>query len=73
MASNKIDISHVQKFDGSYFHVWKHKISLIFKQKKHLLIIEGIKAKPIAPTIAQITGNVAQVLATNASSIINFF
>jgi hypothetical protein len=38
-----------------------------------LLIIEGIKAKPIAPiapTIAQITGNVAQVLATNASSII---
>ncbi len=67
MASNKIDINHVQKFDGSYFHVWKHRFSLIFKQEKHLLIIEGIKAKPIA----QIIGCVAQVLATNASNIID--
>lgn len=71
MASNKIDINHVQKFDGSYFHVWKHRLSIIFKQEKHLLIVEGIKAKPIAPTIAQIIANVAQVLATNASSILD--
>jgi hypothetical protein len=69
MASNKIDISHVHKFDSSYFRVWKHRLSLIFKQEKHLLIVEGIKAEPIAPTIAQITANVAQVLATNAGSI----
>jgi hypothetical protein len=45
--------------------VWKHRLSLIFKQEKHLLIVKGIKAKPTAPTIAQITANVAQVLATN--------
>jgi hypothetical protein len=71
MASNKIDISHVQKFDGFYFRVWKHRLSLIFKQEKHLFIVEGIKARPIAPTIAQITANVAQVLATNAGSILD--
>jgi hypothetical protein len=69
MASNKIDISHVQKFYGSYFHVWKHRLSLIFKQERHLLIVQGIKVEPIAPTIAQITANVAQVLAINAGSI----
>jgi hypothetical protein len=34
-------------------------------------LFEGIKAEPIAPTIAQITANVAQVLATNAGSILD--
>jgi hypothetical protein len=47
MASKKIDINHVQKFDGFYFHVWKHRLSLIFKQEKHLLVVEGIKANQL--------------------------
>lgn len=54
----KADINHIQKFDGSYFHVLKHRIWLIFKQEKLLLIFKGIEAKPMAPIITKITASV---------------
>jgi hypothetical protein len=34
--NNKVDVSHITKFDGQYFHVWKDKSTLMFKQKKGL-------------------------------------
>jgi hypothetical protein len=48
--NNKVDASHITKFDGQYFHVWKHKIILMFTQKKVWLIVVGTEAKPITPT-----------------------
>lgn len=36
MTAYKTDISHVNKFDGSYFNIWKHKLTLIFKSAKFL-------------------------------------
>jgi hypothetical protein len=32
--TNKVDVSHITKFDGQYFHVRKHIITLMFKQEK---------------------------------------
>ena len=27
----EIDINHTFKFDGSYFNIWKHRLTLIFQ------------------------------------------
>jgi len=32
----------LSEFDGNYFHVWKHKMTLIFKQEKILTIVDVI-------------------------------
>ncbi len=29
--NTKIDISHILKFDGTYFNIWKHRLTLLFK------------------------------------------
>jgi hypothetical protein len=52
--NNKVDVSHIIKFDVQYFHVWKHIIALVFKQKKVWQIVVKIEAKPITPTTTQI-------------------
>jgi len=54
MASYKIDISHVTKFDGSYFNIWKHRLTLIFKAKKLWPIVSGEQYLLVAPTTSQI-------------------
>jgi hypothetical protein len=52
--AQKIDISNVIKFDETFYNIWVHRLTLIFKAKKLWNIINGIIQKPIAPTIAQI-------------------
>jgi hypothetical protein len=42
--NNKVDVNHLIKFDEQYFHVWKHKITLVFKQKKGLANCHGNKS-----------------------------
>jgi len=67
MFQTKIDINHIPKFDGTYFHVWKHKLTLLFKTKKLWSIVNGTETKPIAPT----TTRVAALPIVGASSISN--
>ncbi len=40
-------LEHWAIFDGQYFHVWKHRITLVFKQKKVWQIIVRTEAKLI--------------------------
>ncbi len=39
--NTKIDISHIPKFDGTYFYIWKHKLTLLFKSKKLWPYVNG--------------------------------
>jgi hypothetical protein len=59
----KANINHIQKIDGSYFHVLEHRIWLIFKQEIFLLIFKGIEAKLVAPIITKITASVVASVA----------
>jgi len=52
--AQKIDISHVIKFDETFYKIWVHRLTLIFKAKKLCNIINGIIQKLIAPIVAQI-------------------
>lgn len=54
IMTQKIDISHIFKFNGSYFNILKHKLILIFKIKKLWSIVDGTEPKPINPTQVQI-------------------
>jgi len=27
--NTKIDINHIPKFDGTYFNIWKHELTLL--------------------------------------------
>jgi hypothetical protein len=67
--NNKVDVSHIIKFDVQYFHVWKHIITLMFKQKKVWQIVVGTKAKPITLTTIQITKGTFVLPTTWANSI----
>ncbi len=49
-----MDRSHFSKFDGSYFNIWKHRLTFIFKAEKLWLLVDEEEVKPIAPTITQI-------------------
>ncbi len=52
----KFDISHIFKFEKTHFHIWKHRLTLLFKNKKNFgpYIINRIKVKPFVPTTIQI-------------------
>jgi hypothetical protein len=67
--NNKIDVSHITKFDVQYFYVWKHIIALMFKQKKVWQIVVGTKAKPITPTTTQIIKRTLVLPTTWANNI----
>jgi len=38
--SQKVEINHVPKLDGTYFNKQKHKLTLIFKKKKIVVCSE---------------------------------
>jgi hypothetical protein len=52
--AQKIDISNVIKFDETFYNIWVHRLTLIFKAEKLWNIVNGIIQKPIAPIVAQI-------------------
>lgn len=70
--SFKVNTSHLTKFDGNYHHVWKHKLTLIFKQERILAIVDGTKLKYIAPTTTHIVARAQVLLATRPCSIIKW-
>jgi len=41
----------IPKFDGSYFNVWKHRLSLIMKVKRFMIIVNGLEKKLEVSTI----------------------
>jgi hypothetical protein len=50
MAHLKVPDTHdVGKFDGTYFNMWKHKLTLFLKAKTLWPIVSGIEAKPKVP------------------------
>jgi hypothetical protein len=53
--AQKIDISHVTKFDGTFYNIWVHRLTLILKGEKLWNIVNGTVPKLLAPTAAQIT------------------
>jgi hypothetical protein len=52
--AQKVDRSHVIKFDETFYNIWVHRLTLIFKEEKLWNIINGIIQKPIAPVVSQI-------------------
>ena len=52
--AQKVDISHVDKFDGSYYNIWQHRLKLIFMTKNLLSVVDGSEIKPVAPSASQI-------------------
>jgi hypothetical protein len=43
------DLQSVTKFDGTYFHVWKHQMKLILKVEKLFQVVNGTLVKPNTP------------------------
>ena len=67
--SQKVDISHVPKFNGTYFNIWKHRLTLIFKTEKLWSIVSGVEPLPVAPTAAEITAGSQPLPQTGTGSI----
>jgi hypothetical protein len=43
----KIDINHISKFDGTYFNIWKHGLTLLFKSENYGLLSMVRKQHPL--------------------------
>ena len=69
MATHKIDISHVTKFDGSYHNIWKHRLTLIFKAEKLWPIVSGSETILMAPSAAEVAATTLALPATGVGSI----
>ena len=73
MASQgRIDVSHIPKFDGTYFHIWKHRLTLLFKSERLYSIVSGTEGKPVQPSTAEILVGAVVPLANGPYSIINW-
>ena len=59
------NVSHVTKFDGSNFTMWKFHIHLLFEQHEHLQVVLGTDKEP-APIMATQNG---QEVMSNADVI----
>lgn len=69
MTTHRIDTSHVTKFDGSYFNIWKHRLTLIFKAEKLWSIVSGDQHLPVAPTAAEVAAGTPALPAIGVGSI----
>ena len=69
MTTHKIDISHVPNFNGSYFNIWKHRLTLIFKAEKLWTIVNGTQSSPVAPSAADLAAGANALPLTGAGSI----
>ena len=73
MASQgRIDISHIRKFDGTYFHIWKHRLTLLFKSERLYSIVSGTEGKPVQPSAAEILAGAVVPPGNGPGSIINW-
>jgi len=69
MATHKIDINHVTKFDGSYYNIWKHRLTLIFKAEKLWPIVSGSETIPMAPSATEVAVGTPALSTTRVGSI----
>lgn len=46
---NVVNLRNITKFDGTYFHVWKHNMKLVLKSEKLISIVEGNEVEPVTP------------------------
>lgn len=67
--SQKIDTSHVTKFDGTLYNIWVHRLTMILKAEKLWNIVNGTVPKPIAPTAPQIPAGTPTLPAIGAGSV----
>jgi hypothetical protein len=42
------DLCNITRFDGTYFHVWKYSIKLVFKSENLLKIVKGLKIELVS-------------------------
>jgi hypothetical protein len=61
-----------QKFDGTFFHIWKHRLTSWFHTEKIWSIVKGIEVKPIPQTIAQIGARSHALLVTRIGVVSNW-
>ena len=69
MSTHKVDISHVTKSNGSYFNIWKHRLTLIFKAQKLWPIVSGTQHLSVVVTTADIAARIPALPQTGAGSI----
>ena len=69
MMAHKVDISHIDKFDGSYYNIWQHRLKLIFMMENLFTVVDGSEIKPVAPSAANIVARTQALHVTGAGSI----
>ncbi len=62
----------LSEFDGNYLHVWKQKMTIIFKQKRILTIVDVIWLKFVDPTTRQIATSVPTSPTIGPSNIVKW-
>jgi len=67
--AEEIDISHVTKFDGTFYNIWVRRLTLILKAEKLWDIVNGTVPKLIARTAAQIPAGTPTLPAIGAGNI----
>ncbi len=74
MAQHKVfDISHICKFERIYLnHIWKYKLTLLFKMEKLWLVVNGTKMKFTTPIVIEIDVGVRTLLTLGARSNTNW-
>ncbi len=74
MAQHKVfDISHICKFERTYLnHIWKYKLTLLFKMEKLWLVVNGTKMKLITPIATEIDVNAKTLPKLGARSNTNW-
>ncbi len=70
MIQKILDLNYILKSDGTYFDIWKHRLTVLFKTEKVQSIIASTKIKPIPPKAAQIAAGSQTVI--SASSVSNW-
>ena len=70
--THKVDISHISKFDGTYFNIWQHRLTLVFKAEKLWSVVSGDEPLPITLNAIQIAAGTPALPATGAGSISNW-
>jgi len=65
----KIDISHISKFDGTYFNIWKHRLTLLFKSKNYDFFPLVCKQHPLLLWLLKLSQEAAILPTTRVGSI----
>lgn len=67
--TQKVDINHVPKFDGSYFNTWKHRLTLVFKIEKLWSIVSSEECLLVEPTAREVAARIPALPTIGVGSI----